>query len=60
MPTYEYLCKDCKNEWEEEQSIKDEPLTTCPKCKKESATRLISGSSFILNGDCWSKDNYGK
>ncbi len=57
---YEYTCtnEDCKHEWEEEQSIKDDSLTHCPKCQQETAKRLISKSSFILNGGGWAKSGY--
>lgn len=51
MPTYEYRCAACENEWEAEQSIKDDPLTTCPKCNAEAAKRQISaGTGFIFKG----------
>lgn len=56
--TYEYECTTCSHQWESEQSIKDAPLKVCVKCGKESAKRLISKSSFILNGGGWAKDNY--
>ena len=55
---YEYVCTNCKHEWEDEHSIKDPAKTTCPKCQQETAKRLISKSSFILNGGGWAKDNY--
>lgn len=61
MPTYNYECtsKKCKNEWEEEQKITDEPLIKCPKCKKKTAKRLIScGSTFILAGGGWAREGY--
>lgn len=51
--TYEYLCTSCGHEWEQEQSIKEDALKECPKCKQSSAKRLISKSSFVLNGDGW-------
>lgn len=51
--TYDYICKACKHEWEEEQSIKDEPLKECPKCKENKAQRQISGGGFILTGSGW-------
>jgi putative FmdB family regulatory protein len=31
MPTYEYVCAKCGHEFEKVQSIKDGPLTVCPK-----------------------------
>jgi putative FmdB family regulatory protein len=55
MPVYEYVCKECKNEWEVEQSITDKKITKCPKCEKESAQRLISNGSFQLKGGGWFK-----
>lgn len=58
--TYEYTCTNCNHNWEAEQKITEDRLTTCPNCKQETAKRLISGSGFILNGDCWARDNYSK
>ena len=58
MPTYEYECAECKHGWEEEQSIKDEPIKVCPSCKKDAAKRLISGSNFVLVGGGWAKEGY--
>ena len=48
MPTYEYRCAACGNEFEMYQSIKDDPIKICPKCKSQSAERLISAGSGIL------------
>ncbi len=31
MPTYEYNCEKCDHHFDIVQSIKDEPLTVCPK-----------------------------
>jgi len=58
MPTYEYICEACKNEWEAEQSITDSPISKCPKCKKKKAKRLISGTSFQLKGGGWGSEGY--
>ena len=59
MPTYEYVCKSCSNHWEEDKKINDPPQDTCPKCKKKTAKRLISGGTgFILKGSGWFKDGY--
>ena len=33
MPTYEYACAKCGQEFEFFQSMKDRPLATCPKEK---------------------------
>jgi len=58
MPTYEYLCSSCKNQWEEVQKISEPPLRVCPKCSKRTAKRQISGGSFILKGGGWYSDSY--
>jgi putative FmdB family regulatory protein len=59
MPTYEYECTNCKHAWDIEQKISDATIKTCPKCKKKSAKRLISGGGgFQLRGSNWAKDGY--
>jgi putative FmdB family regulatory protein len=55
--TYEYLCRACEHTWETDQKITDEPLRICPVCGKDEAKRLISQSTFILNGDNWASKN---
>ena len=60
MPTYEYGCGACGNEWELEQRISDNPIKKCPKCGKRRAKRLISGGNFILKGGGWEADLYHK
>ena len=51
MPTYEYKCNACGHEFEAFQSIKDDPLTTCPRCGKDEVQRLISpGGGLIFKG----------
>jgi len=58
MPTYEYVCTDCKNQWEEIQKISEDPIQVCPKCGKSTAKRQISGGNFILKGGGWYADLY--
>jgi putative FmdB family regulatory protein len=58
MPTYEYVCSNCGNEWEEVQRISEPPLESCPKCGKATAKRQISGGTFILKGGGWYADLY--
>lgn len=41
MPQYEYKCKVCDYQFEEFQSINDDPISICPKCKG-NVKRLIS------------------
>jgi putative FmdB family regulatory protein len=58
MPTYEYLCSSCANQWEEVQRISEPALEVCPKCKKHTAKRQISAGNFILKGGGWYSDLY--
>ena len=58
MPTYEYICTACANEWEEMQKISEPALTDCPKCEQSTAKRQISAGNFILKGGGWYADLY--
>jgi putative FmdB family regulatory protein len=58
MPTYEYACSSCGNEWEEVQKISEAALQECPKCHQSTARRQISGGRFILKGGGWYADLY--
>lgn len=58
MPTYEYACTACANQWEEIQKISADPIDTCPKCGQKTAKRQISGGNFILKGGGWYADLY--
>jgi putative FmdB family regulatory protein len=41
---YDYKCDNCSHELVDvQQSIKDEALTTCPSCGKDSLVRVIYG-----------------
>lgn len=54
MPTYDYRCKNCGTEMEEKQSMHDEPLTTCPKCKKNTLVKIVTNSKRpIFKGRGW-------
>jgi putative FmdB family regulatory protein len=50
MPTYEYECTVCGNQFERRQSIKDEMIRDCPECRGEVNLRVSGGSGFILKG----------
>jgi putative FmdB family regulatory protein len=58
MPTYEYECKKCGKQFDFFQSIKADPLKTCPKeaCRmkkwgKGKIQRLLSsGAGLIFKG----------
>ena len=58
MPTYEYHCEKCKKDFELFQSMKDNPVATCPKDKcrqktwgKGKVKRLLgTGAGLIFKG----------
>ena len=51
MPTYEYACQKCGHQFEQFQSMRDEPLKKCPKCKKAALKRLLgTGAGLIFKG----------
>lgn len=48
MPTYDYHCTQCGHEFEAFQSMKDEPLKTCPACKKRKVKRRVGGGAGLI------------
>ena len=49
MPIYEYECDSCLNHFELQQSMKDEPLQTCPNCGAR-VRRIFGLNSVIFKG----------
>ena len=66
MPTYEYHCEKCKKDFELFQSMKDNPVTTCPKEKcrqktwgKGKVRRLVgTGAGLIFKGSGFYSTDY--
>src|SRR3990172_4921907 len=50
MPTYHYRCHACEHEFEEFQSMSDDPLIRCPECGKRKLVRVISGAGLVFRG----------
>ena len=51
MPLYEYHCESCGRDFEEQQSLNDNPADTeCPHCMQKKAVRKISVSSMSIRG----------
>jgi putative FmdB family regulatory protein len=50
MPTYHYKCTACLHEFEEFQSMADDPLVKCPECRKKKLVRVISGAGLVFKG----------
>ena len=59
MPTYEYLCESCGEEFERFQSIAARSLRKCPACGKTSLKRLIGcGAGIIFKGSGFYETDY--
>lgn len=59
MPIYDYICKECDHELEALQNFNEEPLITCPKCKKDGLKKRVTAPAFAFKGGGWYKDLYG-
>jgi len=51
MPTYEYLCDSCSNNFEIQQSIKDKPINLCDSCGSDSIHRVIHVTTVFCSKD---------
>ncbi|MBI3807440.1 MAG: zinc ribbon domain-containing protein [Nitrospirae bacterium] len=59
MPIYEYQCESCTDKFEVKQSMKDDPLTACPRCGKR-VQRLISSPAIMFKGSGWYVTDYSE
>ncbi len=50
MPTYEYRCPSCGNEFEKFQRMSDEPVAECPSCGVNSERKLSGGAGLLFKG----------
>lgn len=52
MPTYGYQCAVCKFEFTVFQSMKDDPISTCPECGGV-VKRLLYPVGIVFKGSGW-------
>jgi putative FmdB family regulatory protein len=50
MPTYEYECEACGHAFERFQSMRDEPIRTCPECGGAVRRLISSGGGLVFKG----------
>ncbi|MBO8449684.1 MAG: FmdB family transcriptional regulator [Spirochaetes bacterium] len=50
MPTYEYSCDSCGNDFEVFQKMSDEPVQVCPKCGQHVRRVLSGGIGICFKG----------
>jgi putative FmdB family regulatory protein len=61
MPTYQYVCKNCRHEFEELQTMSELPLVTCPSCKQDTLARVMGmGGGLIFKGTGFYLTDYVK
>jgi len=59
MPTYDYICENCRHQFEQFQSITARPLRQCPECGKRKLKRLIGvGAGVIFKGSGFYQTDY--
>jgi putative FmdB family regulatory protein len=59
MPTYEYHCDACDHNFDEFQSMSEEPLKKCPKCKKPKLRRVFgTGAAILFKGSGFYETDY--
>ena len=59
MPTYDYICDGCGNEFEAFESIVSQPQTDCPKCSLPRLRRKIGpGAAILFKGSGFYKTDY--
>jgi len=58
MPTYEYRCKKCGNNFELFQLMTEVPIKICPKCNGEVERLIGSGAGVIFKGSGFYSTDY--
>ena len=52
LPTYGYQCTQCQHEFSVFQSMKDDPIATCPECGG-AVKRLLYPVGIVFKGSGW-------
>ena len=58
MPTYEYRCLECGNDFEIFQRMNDDPLDACPECTGKVKRLIGSGAGVIFKGGGFYQTDY--
>ncbi|NQU40217.1 MAG: zinc ribbon domain-containing protein [Lentisphaerae bacterium] len=58
MPTYDYECQKCGHSFEKFQSMTEERLKTCPKCKGAVKRLIGTGAGIIFKGSGFYETDY--
>jgi len=60
MPTYDYECTGCGDEFGAEQGMNDKPLKKCKKCGGKLQKLLPKSLNLIFKGSGFYITDYGK
>src|SRR5437764_14622991 len=59
MPTYEYQCDACEHNFDEFQSMSEEPLKKCHSCGKKKLRRVYGpGAAILFKGSGFYQTDY--
>jgi putative FmdB family regulatory protein len=59
MPTYEYQCDACDHNFDEFQSMSEEPLKKCPECGRKKLRRVYGpGAAILFKGSGFYQTDY--
>ena len=62
MPTYQYRCKQCGDEFEKVQSFSDESTPKCPTCgtrSKKNISKIFGKVGISFKGTGFYKNDHG-
>ena len=57
MPIYEYVCQNCRHQFEVRQKFSDDPISNCVRCGK-AVTKIISAPAIMFKGSGWYVTDY--
>ncbi len=60
MPTYQYKCPKCGQEYEKLQNINDNARAKCPRCGTRGERVLSGGAGLIFKGSGFYLTDYGR
>jgi putative FmdB family regulatory protein len=58
MPTYEYECTRCGHRFERFQSMTEEPVRRCPKCRCKVRRLFGTGAGVLFKGGGFYETDY--
>ena len=59
MPTYEYRCLSCNNEFERFQKMSDAPVQVCPECGGKVKRLISTGAGIVFKQKGFSASQSG-